>query len=217
MRRLDLSGQRFGRLLAVKIATRNGGAGFWECLCECGTQCTVAVGKLRSGHTKSCGCYRLQRVKETKTTHGRKRTGIPKDPTYEAWSQMAARCQCASSTRIERYINRGITVCDRWRHSFENFLGDMGERPSPDHSLERENNDLGYSPENCCWATRITQGNNKRNNKRYPFRGQMMTVREMLLTANSNVAPRTVWARLNTFGWPAERAVSDAPGAYKCR
>lgn len=215
MKPLDIAGQRFGRLTAIALIRREAGKSYWSCQCDCGTTCEVVVTKLRSGHTKSCGCFQRDQTSKAKTTHGRRRRG-QKDPTYEAWSQMVARCQCASSTRVERYIGRGITVCDRWRHSFDAFLADMGERPSADHSLERKNNDLGYGPDNCCWATRIMQANNKRNTQRHEFRGQMMTIREMVLATDSKLKPATIRARITVYGWTTERALSDAPGAYKC-
>ncbi len=145
-----------------------------------------------------------------------KMTAKRKNPSYRAWQQMIARCECASSTRIERYISRGITVCPRWRASFEAFLEDMGPRPSPEHSLDRfPNNDGNYEPGNCRWATRIQQGNNKRNNGRYEFRGQNLTIREMLDLTGSNLKHTTVWARLNVYGWSASRALESSLGAHK--
>lgn len=90
------------------------------------------------------------------------RTGRP--PEYEAWRSMNARCYNPRRGDYRRYGGRGITVCDRWRHSFENFLADMGPRPSPTHSLDRVNNDGSYEKDNCRWATRIEQQRNTRHN-----------------------------------------------------
>ena len=161
---IDLTNQRFGKLIAVRrLDRKKSTSGYrWLCRCDCGCETIVTVGRLRSGNTKSCGCFHRDTVRENMTTHGAtlyKRY----NPTYKSWQSMHLRCRYPSAAHYDCYGGRGITICKRWM-SFENFLIDMGERP-PAHSLDRINNDGNYEPNNCRWATRSTQMKNRR-----PFR-----------------------------------------------
>lgn len=151
-------GKRFGRLVVVRFAWKsNSENSYWECRCDCNNTTTVYGGSLRSGETKSCGCLR----KETHTTHGMYET-----PTYRTWADMIRRCNNPKAENYKDYGGRGIKVCGRWL-KFENFFEDIGVRPVG-LTLERKNNELGYSTENCCWATKTQQARNQRifkNNK----------------------------------------------------
>ena len=147
-------GQRIGRLLVVKRAPNKleGDAirAQWFCQCDCGNIKKVLLSNLRAKHgTISCGCARR--------FHGKHKT-----PEYVAWVSMLQRCTNPQSPSFHHYGGRGITVCERWL-KFENFLADIGPRPSPELSLQRINNDLGYFSENCKWATRKEQASNMRN------------------------------------------------------
>lgn len=153
--RLDLTGQRFGRLTVLALAPNRGTKSAWTCRCDCGRERVVMLGNLRSGHSRSCGCLHVER----QTTHGQSYS-----PTYTTWKMMWQRVKGNGPLDdFERYTLRGIGVCDRWR-SFEAFLADMGERPVGT-SLDRINNDRGYEPGNCRWATRKEQSNNCRKRR----------------------------------------------------
>jgi hypothetical protein len=154
----DISGLRFGKLHVVKMLEHNKyHKVVWECKCDCGNIKEVVTSQLTSLKTKSCGCLR-----GAKPTHGMK-----KAPEYRIWQAMKTRCLNPNAINYKHYGGRGITICDRWLHSFNNFYADMGPRPSPKHSVDRKKNDKGYLPENCHWATQKEQCRNKRNTKKY--------------------------------------------------
>jgi hypothetical protein len=171
MRRIDITGKRYGRLVVLSYSHSNKGFAIWNCQCDCGNTKIIYGASLKKGLTISCGCYRSEVSKST-ATHGEAR----KTKEYRAWSGMISRCNTKSDHRYNQYGGRGIKVCDRWRHSYENFLADMGRAPSKRHSIDRINVNGDYHPDNCRWSLPIIQSNNTTKNVLIEFKGQRNTI-----------------------------------------
>lgn len=151
MRRIDISGKKFGRLLAIRFVPPEG----WLCKCSCGKSKVIRGSHVRYGITKSCGCLNSEVTAARNKKHGMWNT-----PAWNSWNSMLARCFNPNNPAYYRYGGRGIAVAKSW-WEFKNFYKDMGPRPSK-KSLERINNDRGYSKTNCKWATASEQALNRR-------------------------------------------------------
>lgn len=198
----DLTGLSFNHWTVLKQAPQRDGPRmrtYWECQCECGRIKEVNGYTLKAGKTKSCGCKVPECTAATHRTHGK--TGTPE---YKSWIKMKERCFVTTCKAYPDYGGRGITVCERWKDCFENFLEDMGRRPSKKYSIERKDNSRGYSPDNCVWATAKEQARNTRRNVHFEHGGRRMCIRQW--EEELGYPPGLIAHRIYN-GWSAERAV----------
>lgn len=196
----------YGRLSVIGPAPHVGGRPALECRCSCGAVVTVQRKKLYSSHTQSCGCLQRQRASENLAIGQTPTHGMSDTHEYRAWIAMRARVTYSTAKNSERYIGRGITVCQRWLDSFEAFLQDVGRAPSADHSIDRQDNDGDYEPGNVRWATATEQNRNKSDNVIVRWKGAIMPLSQAVEMAG--LPYQTVWHRIQRAGWSAEKALS---------
>lgn len=199
----SLVGNRYGRLVVLSLDESNKkGRTKWICVCDCGNKTSVYWANLTGGHTKSCGCLQKDRVRELFTTHGNGKHN-DNSPEYRAWIAIKSRCYNPLSNGYENYGGRGIKMCDRWKDSFENFLADMGRRPSNKHSIDRHPNQNGdYEPFNCRWATDIEQVLNRRSTVWVVYNGERMCYADF----KRKIGIKSQWPlKLIRDGWSADR------------
>lgn len=206
MGRLNLLWQSFGRLKVINDAgSSRSRQSMWLCECSCGNTLTVRGCDLVNGTTKSCGCLRKEVASLYNTTHGY--TG---SPTYHVWEAMLRRCRNADSPDYSGYGGRGIFVCERW-YKFENFLEDMGEKPDG-LSIERTDNNSGYSLDNCVWASMTTQARNRRSTRNLTYRGETLCVAAW--ADRLGLKRDVLYVRLRR-GWSIERTLSTSTNSVE--
>jgi hypothetical protein len=189
---------QFGRLRVLGEVDPIGRDRYVACICECGAECVAAIGSLKRGLTKSCGCYRREFSATKNLRHGERRCDDLTSREYETWRRIIQRTSNPKNPEFHNYGGRGIKVCDRWR-LFENFLADMGRRPSDKHSIDRIDNDGSYEPGNCRWATASEQAANTRRVHWVVLNGKKMTLSSA--AAISGLPQGTVSKRIAS-GWP---------------
>lgn len=167
------------------------------CRCTCGLEKPVLLIVMKRGaHCRKCADA-LRPRPVNPGTHRQTRT-----PTYRSWTSMRRRCDSPCMPSYPRYGGRGITVCDRWRDSFEAFIADMGERPSPDHSLDRIDNDGNYEPTNCRWATAKEQMRNRHNTHWITAGGETLSLAEW--SERTGLPPGVITKRMERGLSPAD-------------
>ena len=188
-------GDKYNRLTAVRFDHRDKGKNaYWLFRCDCGNEKVAQVSNVKSGNIKSCGCL----LKEVKTTHG-----MYLSREYKTWQLMKARCLNKKNSDYKKWGGRGIKICDRWL-KFKNFYKDMGKKPKG-KSLDRIDNNGNYEPDNCRWATREEQANNKRNNHLLAFKNKTITLAQW--SRETGIKYDTLKRRIYS-GWSIERALT---------
>jgi len=164
-KQIDLTGKQFGRWTVIEFhGIKNKSSYLWLCQCECGERKLVGSGHLM--HNRSKGCKECKKKNYIGEKQNNFKHGKSDSLEYKIWQAMKNRC---TNKNVDSYVNyggRGIKVCERWLNSFENFYADMGPRPGKEYSIDRINNDDNYEPNNCRWATKKEQQNNRRNSKK---------------------------------------------------
>lgn len=188
----DITGNQFKFLSVLGYL----GKGKWHCKCECGNVKIVSTAKLNNGHVKSCGCL----AKTNAVKHNAIGTR-----EYITWTNIKARCTNPNNNSYYNYGGRGITVCDKWLESFENFYEDMGNCPKG-FSIERVNNNKGYNKNNCIWASSKTQSMNRRSNFIVNYKGEEKPLKQWC--EDLNLEYKKVFARIKQLGWTIDKALS---------
>lgn len=197
MKRIDLSGLVVGRLTVKSYV----GQSKWECVCSCGVIKNVASYSLRKHLTQSCGCLHSDVTRARNSIHNNHGTRA-----YRIWSNMKDRCSNPLNKAYHRYGGRGITVTPRWLE-FKNFLEDMGQPPE-NRTLDRIDNDKGYSPENCRWATISDQARNRFTTTSLEAFGEKKSFTEWAKDERCQVNLGTLRQRVVAYGWSVERALA---------
>lgn len=198
----DITGKTFGYLTVIAFKGSNKGNGaLWLCKCKCGNEIITTANGLKNGHAKSCGCLRKENLLASHTTHNLSNTRI-----YKIWVGMKRRCNDIKNIGYKLYGNRGIKVCDEWLN-FENFYSwSINNGYKNDLSIDRIDNNKGYSPDNCRWVNMKIQQRNRRNNHYITINGETRCLKEWSEIYHRSVI--TIWYRINKLGWDEVRAVT---------
>ena len=203
----DITGQKFGRLTAIRPTRKDEKRRtyFWYCCCECGKTLEIRLESLTTGNTKSCGCYNKEILLKHATKHGHCQHRL-----YKRWKNMMERCYKVLHPDYNNYGGRGIDVSDEWKN-FDSFSKDMDESFMDNMTLDRIDNDKGYSKENCRWATPKEQGNNRRTNKILTYNNESKTLSEW--SSFLGIPKHVIWNRLHQ-GWSVDKAIQTPYKSY---
>lgn len=196
--KIDITGWRSGLLTVLHPSPVRSKGNYWTCRCECGNTIEVLSGNIRSEHTKSCGCLKKAIWLKARTSHDKSKL-----PEYKVWKGLRKRIHNPNDERYSSYGGRGLTVDPRWDASFEVFLADMGRRPGSGYSVERLDNDKGYWPDNCRWATNKEQTNNRRSSRVLEYNGESRTLAQW--AELTGIAQATLRRRIER-GWGVKEA-----------
>lgn len=202
---IDLTGQKFGRLVVIRRAKNKGKIVCWECQCNCGRIVIVTARELNAGDTKSCGCLRKEKTSALNLTHGDSKTRL-----YRIWAGMKTRIFNENSKDFAGYGAKGIDLCDEWANSFEAFKNwAISNGYTDDLTIDRIDNDKGYYPENCRWVKNSKQSANRKSNHYITYNGQTKTISEWAKILNIERAALS--RRINQLGWSIEKALTTPP------
>ena len=204
----DLTGQKFGRLIVIKrVENAKDKQAQWLCQCECGNTVVVKSIYLRTGDTRSCGCFKRERTAETHTKHGLVHTRI-----YKIWCDIKYRCFNAHHSHYKDYGGRGIIMCDEWNKNFQKFYdwamsnGYDENAKKYECTIDRIDNNKGYSPDNCRWVTMKEQTKNKRNSIILTYKGETHCLVDWAEIVG--IGYGTLLSRINKYGWSGEKTLS---------
>ena len=198
---INLLGQTFGYLTVIEyVGLNKHNKSTWLCLCMCGNKIETSGNDLRRGHTKSCSCLQKEKA-SNRITHGLSRNRYLTG--YSCWANIKSRCRNKKSISYKNYGAIGVKMCDRWYYSFDNFINDMGERPSMIHSVDRYPNKKGnYEPGNCRWATPDEQARNTKSNVWLECNGIKMVQSDW--AKRWGVTSSLIKQHMNKYGRPFE-------------
>jgi len=192
-------GKKFGKWTVLRFSHQYDKYLYWECRCKCRKTRIIKENDLKSGCITFCRCKTAKNLQSRYDMHGKSSW-----PECKVWRGMKSRCNDKDNPNFVYYGGRGISVCKSWQRSFENFINDMGRRPSSDYSIDRIDNDGNYEPNNCRWATAAVQANNRRNSRILTFDGKSLNVKQWAKT--TEISYYEILRRLNE-GWPVEQAL----------
>jgi len=196
--------KRYGRLFVIGYSHNQKVRTMWNVICDCGQEKIVAGNSMISGAVLSCGCLRKENFSKMINKHGHAKVGKA-TVEYTTWLDMKTRCFNKNKKQYKDYGGRGITICKEWVDSFEKFFEDMGKKPTG-MTLDRIDNDKGYSKKNCRWATRKEQSNNLRNNIIIEYNGLKLTMGQW--AEKVGLKRETLRGRIEKYNWPIEKALT---------
>ena len=196
---IDLTGMKFNMLTVIeRVGVDSSGRVLWRCICDCGNETIVPSYGLTSNHTKSCGCLMVT----AHQTHGQSYSHL-----YQIWHGMKMRCVNPNMQDYSRYGGRGINVCDDWNDNYESFQDwALNNGYSEDLTIDRIDPNGNYEPDNCQWASKKEQANNRRNNLRYSMNGEAHTLSEWCEIVG--LPYQAVYARIHRYNWDFISAIS---------
>lgn len=207
---VDLTGKKFGRLLVLNLYSK-GKKTIWNCVCDCGNNHTVDGQYLKNGKSISCGCYRSEITTKRKTIHG-----LTDHRLYAVWSKIKDRCLNKKNPAYKNYGGRGIIICDEWKNSAEIFINwCLNNGWQAGFEIDRIKNDEGYRPDNCRFVIRRINANNKRNNRKFMYNGEMKSMLE--LEEICGIPSNTILRRVRNYGWSLEQAMTVPKRLYEIK